>query len=65
MCLSWVSIKTGHEGVTEMAIDDDDDDEKKCDSSEAVLHEFLYRLKNYFLENQRALRVPCFWWKKF
>jgi hypothetical protein len=38
--------------------DEDDEDDKKQDSAELVLHEFVYKLKSYFLESERALRVP-------
>ena len=38
--------------------DDDDDDDRKHDSAEVVLHEFVYKLKSYFMESERALRVP-------
>ena len=38
--------------------DDEEEDEKKQDSSELVLHEFVYKLKSYFMESERALRVP-------
>ena len=38
--------------------EDDDEEEKKQDSAEVVLHEFVYKLKNYFLESERASRVP-------
>ena len=38
--------------------EEDDDDERKRDSAEMLLHEFVYKLKNYFMESERALRVP-------
>ena len=37
--------------------DDEDDDDKRTDSAELVLHEFVYKLKSYFLEAERNLRV--------
>ena len=37
---------------------DDEEDEKKNDSGEAVLHEFVYKLKSHFMETERNLRVP-------
>lgn len=38
-------------------MDDDDEEKEKHDSSDAILHEFIYRIKNYFMESERALRV--------
>lgn len=37
--------------------EDDEEKEEKTDSAEAVLHEFVYKIKNYFLESERGLRV--------
>ena len=42
---------------------DDEDDDKKTDSAEAVLHEFVYKLKNHFMESERNLRVPRHTWQ--
>ena len=38
--------------------DEEDDDKNKTDSAEAVLHEFVYKLKSHFMETERNLRVP-------
>ena len=40
--------------------DDDEDDEKKGDSAEGMLHEYVYRLKNFYLESERNLKVSWF-----
>ena len=37
--------------------EDDEDDERKMDSAEGMLHEYVYRLKNFFLETERNLKV--------
>ena len=39
-------------------VGDEEDDDKKTDSAEAVLHEFVYKLKSHFMETERNLRVP-------
>ena len=39
-------------------VGDEEDDDKKTDSTEAVLHEFVYKLKSHFMETERNLRVP-------
>lgn len=41
----------------DMADPEDDDEEKKGDTAEALLHEFVYKLKNYFLEPDRVLKA--------
>ncbi|CAK9081845.1 unnamed protein product, partial [Durusdinium trenchii] len=44
--------------IDAVAMDEDEEDNHdKADSAEAVLHEFVYKVKNYFLESERALRV--------
>lgn len=43
--------------VSHMDDDEEGDHEQKADSGEAVLHEFVYKLKNYFLESERCLRA--------
>ncbi len=60
---SWSLCFSAGGEVPEVTVEDEDDDEKRCDSSEAVLHEFVYRIKNYFLESERSLRVPRFIFK--
>jgi hypothetical protein len=47
-------------GAADVCHLDDDDEEKEerhGDSAEAVLHEFTYKIKNYFLESERGLRA--------
>ena len=53
-------LKSYFAGLVDGALmdEEDDDDEWKRDSAEMLLHEFVYKLKNYFMESERALRVP-------
>ena len=57
--LNWLHtcINLGAVDVSHMDDDDEDKEEKHSDSAEAVLHEFTYKIKNYFLESERGLRA--------
>ena len=46
-----------HPGAADVNDEDEEDDDKKTDSAEILLHEFVYKLKSYFLETERCLRV--------
>ena len=47
----------GAADVWHMDDDEEDKEEKHSDSAEAVLHEFTYKIKNYFMESERGLRA--------